>query len=111
MLLIIKDPVDKQTLEQVADDLDGYIKVVVDIEQGILTAGGTLHPDGEKMLLKNGSQQDHLWGGGLDLDTDEIDFDSMINIRPGQDNASREVLSKDIRLKMEELVIKLLGKH
>lgn len=64
--------------------------------------------EGEELLLKEGSKQENLWGGGLDLETGEIDFDSMINLRPSQNNPSREVLSQDIRRIMENIIRKLL---
>lgn len=108
MLLLIKDKLDENTLKKVAEDLDGYIKVVVDVEQEILAAGGLRHVEGEELLLKTGSMQENLWGGGLDLATGEIDFDSMINIRTNQGNPSREVLSQNIRKKMEEIIRRLL---
>ncbi len=108
MLLLIKDKLDENTLKKVAEDLDGYIKVVVDVELKILAAGGLRHVEGEELLLKTGSMQENLWGGGLDLATGEIDFDSMINIRTNQGNPSREVLSQNIRKKMEEIIRRLL---
>lgn len=108
MLILIKQKVSEDILKKVAEDLDGYIKVVVDLEQEILTAGGTRHFEGEELLLKEGSKQENLWGGGLDLQTGEIDFDSMINIRPNQGNSSREVLSEDLRKKMEEIIRRFL---
>lgn len=109
MLLLIKSKADSQTLKKIAEDLDGYIKYVVDLKRGIIAAGGVRHFLGEQLLLEDGSKQEDLWGGGLDLVTGEIDFDSMINIRPNQGNTSREVLSSEIRIKMEEIVKKLLG--
>ena len=108
MLLIVTSKISEEDLKRAAEDLEGYIKVVVDIEKEILTAGGLRHVEGEEMLLQNGSGQDNVWGGGLDLETGEIDFDSMINIRPHQDNPSREVLSKELRKKMEDIIRKLL---
>lgn len=108
MLLLIKSKADSETLKKVAEDLEGYIKVVVDVEEGILSAGGEMHADGEKLLIEAGSQQMNLWGGGLDLETDGIDFDSMINIRPAVGNSSREVLSSEIRNKMEKIIKELL---
>src|SRR5260221_9825640 len=108
MLLIIKSKADGEMLKNVAEDLDGYVKFVVDIDQEILTAGGARHVMGEEMLLKNGSLQKNLWGGGLDLETDGIDFDSMINIRPNDGNSSREVLDKKIRGEMEKIVRRIL---
>ena len=91
MLLIIRTKVDSESLKRVAEDLKGYIKVVVDVRRKILSAGGQKHVDGEQMLLKDGSRQEDLWGAGLDLETNEMDFDSMINLRPTQ-NTSREIL-------------------
>jgi|GEM_PF-3143766 len=82
MILIIRSKADDDTLKKVSSDFDGYIKFVVDIQRKILTAGGMRHSDGEEMLLKDGSRQQNLWGGGLDLETGEIDFDSMINYGP-----------------------------
>lgn len=108
MLQIIKNRIDKETLEKAAIDLEGYIKVVIDVEEGILSAGGTRHVDGKQLLLREGSLQKNLWGGGFDLETGEIDFDSMINIRPNQNNTSREVLDSQIRQKMQEIIEKLL---
>ncbi|OGD85525.1 hypothetical protein A3B51_02795 [Candidatus Curtissbacteria bacterium RIFCSPLOWO2_01_FULL_41_18] len=108
MIKIINSKATEQTLKEAAEDLEGYIKVVVDVSKEILAAGGERHVDGEQLLIKEGSKQQDLWGGGLDLETNEIDFDSMINIRPAQNNPSREVLDPQIRTKMQKLIRKLL---
>jgi len=108
MLLIIRQKADEGILKKAAEDLKGYVKVVADIHRKILSAGGQLHTDGEKLMLQDGSKQADLWGGGIDLETGEIDFDSMINIRPKQGNASREVLDKNIRRQMETMIRDLL---
>lgn len=107
MLILVKEKISPEDLEKAAVDLDGYVKFVVDLKRGILTAGGLRHVEGEELLLKEGSQQSDLWGGGLDLQTGEMDFDSMVNIRP-PDNPSREVLSLDLRAKIKEIADKLL---
>ncbi|MDP2906168.1 MAG: DUF5674 family protein [Candidatus Omnitrophota bacterium] len=108
MLLIIREKASEEILKKVAEDLKGYIKVVVDIRRKILSAGGKMHVDGERMLLEDGSKQSDIWGGGLDIDTKEVDFDSVINLRPGQNNPSREVLDSAIRKQMEALIHALL---
>jgi len=108
MLLIVKDKANKDILEKVAEDIDGYVKVVVDIRRKILSAGGKLHTDGEQLLLQDGSRQNDLWGGGIDLETGSIDFDSLINLRPRQGNTSREVLDQNIRKQMEMIIRNLL---
>ena len=107
MILIIRNKIDPESLKSVAEDLKGYIKVVVDIQRKILSAGGEKHVDGEALLLKDGSQQVNLWGGGLDLETSQMDFDSMINLRPKQ-NTSREVLDPKIRQQVESITRSLL---
>lgn len=108
MLLIIREKADDETIKKAAEDLNGYIKFVVDVKLEVLAAGGTRHFEDEKLLLEDGSQQEDLWGGGLDLATGEVDFDSMINIRPHQDNPSREILSQELRKKISEIVRRLL---
>ena len=107
MLIIIRSKINSETLKQVAEDLKGYVKVVVDVRRKILSAGGEKHVDGEQLLLKDGSKQEDLWGAGLDLETDEMDFDSMINLRPTQ-NASREVLDPNIRQQAGSITRSLL---
>jgi hypothetical protein len=70
------------------------VKAVVDVERRMMAVGGELHADEEAVLLEQGSEQQHLWGINIypDLPGDErIEFDSMINIRPGQGNRSRGV--------------------
>lgn len=98
----------KEEIKSVAEHFQGYIKVVVDIEKEILSAGADRHVDEEQQLLINGSKQSNLWGGGLDLETGEIDYNSMINLRPNQDNPSRDILSLDIRKKFDDIVNKLI---
>ncbi|MCC6758581.1 MAG: hypothetical protein IT395_03020 [Candidatus Omnitrophica bacterium] len=107
MLIIIRSKINSETLKQAAEDLKGYVKVVVDVRRRILSAGGEKHVDGEQLLLKDGSKQEDLWGAGLDLETDEMDFDSMINLRPTQ-NASREVLDPNVRQQVELITRSLL---
>lgn len=108
MILVITKKATGEELQKMAEDLDGYVKIVVDIDREILTGGGKKHVDGEQILLKEGSHQDNLWGGGLDLETREIDYNSMINIRPSQNNLSRDIMSKEIRDKFDKIVNNLL---
>ena len=107
MILIICTKIDQDTRKKVAEDLKGYIKVVVDVRRRVLSAGGEKHVDGEQLLLKDGSKQEDLWGAGLDLETNEMDFDSMINLRPKQ-NTSREILDANVRQQVETITRSLL---
>jgi hypothetical protein len=72
------------------------VKADVDIVKKILIVDMGMHADGEAYLMENGSQQNDLWGINLhpeEYGTDDfIEFDSMINIKPNQGNASKDVL-------------------
>ena len=67
------------------------------------SAGCDRHFDSEQILLKQGGDQKDLWGGGVDLETKDIDFNSFINIRPIDNNSSNDILNQDIRKKYDEL--------
>lgn len=110
MLLIIYKKATSAEIANMSKDYEGYIKLVVDVEKKILAGGGEKHFDAEQKLLKEGSKQENLWGGGIDWDTKEIDYNSMINLRPGQNNPSRDIMSADIREKFDLIVKKLLPK-
>jgi hypothetical protein len=66
------------------------VKAVVDVEQRAMAIGGGMHADEEAVLMDQGSRQRDLWGINLYPDlygtTGWIEFDSMINLRPGQGN-------------------------
>lgn len=80
---------EKATPAQIADMLQAFsqtrmIKIVVDIEKNILAGGSGMHFECEKLLLKNGSRQESLWGANWYVDDQGIEFESLINIRPRQ---------------------------
>lgn len=106
--MIIRKKAKKSGVEKMVSHFKGYIKVVVDVEREILAGGSDRHSDDEKDLLENGSKQKDLWGGGLDVETKEVDYNSIINLRPSQDNPSRDIMSKEIRKKFDKIVNKLL---
>ena len=109
-MIIIQKRATKKQIKKMVEQFEGYIKLVVDVEKGILAGGGDRHFDEEKALLEDGSRQEDLWGGGLDLETKEIDYNSIINLRPNQENPSRDIMSVEIRKKFDNLVRKLLLK-
>jgi hypothetical protein len=67
-----------------------------------------MHADEEQALLEQGSKQNDLWGINLypaKFGADDfIEFDSMINIRPRQQNMSRSVDNPGIREQITDLV-------
>lgn len=108
MNLIIRTKATKKKLHGLAKHFDGYIKIVVDVEREILAGGNDRHFEEEKLLLNGGSRQENLWGGGVDVKTKEIDYNSIINLRPNQENPSRDILSIDVRNKFDDIVKRLL---
>lgn len=109
---LIDKPISKQELKVLAEELFGdMIKGVVDIEKGIMAIGGELHADEEAFLLSRDSRQERLWGINLYPDrelSDMIEFNSMINIRPRQNNRSRGVEDPTIRDRIISIVRELV---
>ena len=106
---VISKVVNRKELKELAVEIGGfYIKVVVDLGRGLMAAGAKMHVDEERALIEDGSNQEDLWGGGYDLDTEQITFDSIINNKPGV-NASSDILDPEVRRKFEVRVKKLLG--
>lgn len=71
---------------------DDMTKGVVDVEKELVAIDAELHADLAALLLENGSRQEQLWGINLYPDEngeDFIEFDSLINIRPRQNNRGR----------------------
>jgi len=108
MLLTINKKATQGEIKKMAEDFDGYIKVVVDLQLKILAGGGKRHVEGEQKLLNDGSKQQNLWGGGVDLETKEIDYNSIINLRPSEDNPSRDIMSSEIRKEFDRIVKDLI---
>ncbi len=85
------------------------VKAVVDVEREFIALDAELHADLESLLLQNGSKQNHLWGINFYPEIqgeDFIEFDSMINVRPAQNNRSRGVESLELQKKIREIVKK-----
>ncbi|MBI5613543.1 hypothetical protein HY947_01330 [Candidatus Gottesmanbacteria bacterium] len=84
-------------IEQLKERFGVYVKTVIDIQKKVCSAGMDRHFEGEKILLESGSHQSDVWGGGIDLETNEIDFNSFINIRPQDNNLKNEIQSEQIK--------------
>lgn len=57
-VLLIESKAKRDQMRGMLESLESYIKLAVDIEQGILAGVGTLHADCETVLLENGSEQE-----------------------------------------------------
>lgn len=92
---------------------DRLVKAVVDVELNVMTVDAPMHVDEEQyMLEEKNSTQSNLWGINLypfEFGTDQwIEFDSMINIRPWQQNRSRGVECVETQNKIKLIVGKLV---
>ncbi len=103
MIVTKKEPYTKDEIEKLREQFDTYIKTVIDIKKKICSAGASRHFESEKILLGQGSKQSNLWGGGIDVKTKVIDFNSFINIRPADNNQSNEILDSNVRKAYEEI--------
>ena len=111
---IISEKITSEELKKIALSRFGIlIKAVVDIERNIIALDAEFHSDLEKLLLSDGSKQSDLWGINLypqEHGEDFLEYDSMINLRPGQGNKTRGVDDPRIREKIEKLIAKLVQK-
>ena len=103
MIITKKEPFTKEEIKKVTKEFETYIKTVIDIDREVCSAGANRHFESEKILLEQGSNQSNLWGGGIDLDTLIIDNNSVINIRPNDENNSNEIQDPNKRRRFEEL--------
>ncbi len=103
MIITKSKPFTKEEIAKTKEQFESYIKTVIDIHKKICSAGANRHFESEKVLLDQGSKQVNLWGGGIDLETKAIDFNSFINIRPSQNNKSNEIQDENIRTEYEKL--------
>jgi hypothetical protein len=110
---LIEERITLEELEAMARSGFGdMVKAVVDVHRGIMAVAGELHADEEALLLESGSQQEHLWGINIypELEeSDRIEFDAMINIRPSEGNRSRGVDEPAVRDRIIEIVNALVG--
>ncbi len=105
---IVRDPMTREALRMRASRQFGdFVKAVVDCARRCMAVGGELHSDEESVLLADGSLQADLWGINLYPDVpgeDFVEFDSMINLRPGSGNHSRGVENPDTRRAIVDVV-------
>jgi hypothetical protein len=106
----VEQKVSINELRELSERMYGsLVKADVDIVKRILVIDMDMHADGEAFLLDAGSKQNDLWGINLHPDkfgTGEfVEFDSMINIRPRQQNPTRDVLDPAIRASIITIVM------
>jgi hypothetical protein len=110
-MIIIEDSITIDQLKQMAANLFGnMLKAAVDVDKELLAVDAELHSDLEALLLQDGSKQKDIWGINLYPEMqgeDFVEFDSMINMRPSQNNRSRGVEDEAIR----KCIVKIVEKR
>lgn len=113
-MIILDKPISIEELKVIAGELYGdMVKAVADVHNGLIAIDAELHSDLEQFLLENGSNQEDLWGFNIYPEMegeDFIEFDSLINIRPRQNNRSRCVESEEIRERITGMVYKFISR-
>lgn len=80
------------------------IKLVVDIQKEILAIGCELHIDCADELIEDGSEYNNLWGANIYPANKKIDYVSLINIRPKENNRSMEIQNEGVKNKIESII-------
>ena len=111
MIFIIREQATKEQLDIMLEAFGIFTKIAVDIEREILAGGGERHYECEQELLKDGSKQKDLWGADWYPYMREITFESIINIRPSQNNRTMIVKSPILQEKITVITERLLGEY
>lgn len=111
---VLREPIESDRLRVLVDAWFGdMVKLVADIERGVLALGGELHADAEALLLADGSRQGDLWGANYYPgrgDDGCIEYTSLINIRPTAGNRSMEIEDRTVRERVRNLILELVGR-
>ena len=103
MIINTEKPYTGENIEKLKEEFETYVKIVIDVKKNICSAGANRHFESEKLLIDGGSNQNDLWGGGVDVEAREINIDSMINIRPQFGNRSNQIQEPKTREVFEGL--------
>ena len=106
---LLTRPATASQIQEMSEVYPMLIKIVVDIRRRVLAGGGEMHADCEALLLAEGSEQDDLWGANWYPTEQQIEFESLINIRPRLGNRGIIIQSEEIRDRVAAIAHTLLG--
>jgi len=105
---IIAEIISLGEVKKLAEDTFGdMVKAAVDVEKKIIAIGGELHADAEAILIDNGSEQKNIWGINIYPDkprNEWIEYISLINIRPKQNNRSMKIEDTGLQKRINEII-------
>ena len=99
--MVVKDKIAREDIQP------PFVKAAADVKKELVAIGCELHSDCAEELISAGSDSCDIWGFNIYTDG-HIDFISLLNIRPAEDNRSMDIKSPEIRDKITEIVVKLL---
>jgi hypothetical protein len=103
-LHLLKQPPTRDQVQDMLEAQVSYIKLAVDVAQGLVVGGGEYHADCEEVLLAHGSSQEDVWGADRHPDSRTVTYGALINIRPRQGNRAMEVQDATLRTRIERVV-------
>ncbi len=108
MIHVITSRATKRELAEMLDRWGNFVKLVVDVQLGILAGGGEWHADCETVLLNEGSRQEDIWGVSWTPLSGSIDYESVTNLRPRQKHFSMRVQDPLVCDRIAEIIKDLL---
>lgn len=103
MIFILNKKITKEKFDKARECYQDYVKTVADIKRNLLAVGGEFHIDCEEELLKTGSRQEDLFGGGYRISTKEVEYMAMSNYKPHLGMTTYEIMDNEVRQKINEL--------
>ena len=92
---ILEQPMSMDAVRELAKEWYGMmIKGCVDVHKKRVALGGDYHMETCELLVAEGSSHQDVWGFNIRFDTTEngeLEFDSLVNIKPVLGNKSRAV--------------------
>ena len=105
---IVKAPLTNKQIKELTESfIEDMIKVAIDIKEGIVAAGCSLHADAEQILLKHGSRQKNIWGANFfpfKKKGQRLEYSALMNIRPRQGNPSQLIRDDATREKIKSIM-------
>lgn len=111
-MIIIKEKMNMDDVRKLAEGWYGtMIKGCVDIEREKVALGGDYHMETCELLVVDGSIHTDVWGFNIRFEENpngELEFDSLVNIKPALGNKTRAIENNDIVEKSEKIIRSLI---
>ena len=110
---VIKGKIEISELKEMSKKMFGsLVKAMVDVDKDIIAVDAPMHADLLDLLIEEeSSEPKNLWGINIypeKAGEDFIEFDSMMNLKPGLGNKTRGVDNEETRKIIVGIVEKLI---